>query len=107
MIGNYEDLASRLVFVNDGNTNDMDSFHELFGTETTPDMLFISFLRGFGVPAEGTWDMYINEGLLEHVPNRAEMDSPSFRPRKLAWAMTGSPNISNDTLKESFHLPFS
>ena len=107
MIDSYESLASRLAFVNDGNTDDMAAFHGLFGTETTPDMLFVSFLRGVGVPSEGAWNTYINEGLLEHVPNRAEMDNPSFRPRMLAWAMTGSPNISNDTMKEGILLFFS
>ena len=82
----------------------MATFRELFGTETTPEMLFRSFLTGSGVPLEGTWNTYISEGLLEHVPSRTEMERPSFRPQMLARAMSGSPHLSDDVLKVTFSL---
>lgn len=74
-------------------------------------MLFTGFLQRSGNPCDPATFLnaqaHIHPDVIAQLPN---IDSPSFRPRMLCWAATGSPFLhpdqeQNDTIAVHFVLP--
>ena len=93
LIQDVRTLQPYLNFVENASGDEMESFHNIFGQEVSPEKLILDFLSGSGVPDENKWAEIINEGQLQSIPSRDEMAKPSFRPKMLTWAMTGSSHL--------------
>ena len=103
VIEDYKSLEPFLVLSTDTTEEDEASFRSLYGPEVTPEDLIANFLAGSGVPCEVEWAAITGGGKLQDVPSSQMLEKPSFRPRMMAWAMTGSPHLpaAADNLKVS------
>lgn len=93
VIDDFKTIEPFLVFVTNSSEEDADLFRSMFGPDVSPEDLVTNFLAGTGVPSEVEWAAIIGSGKLQDVPPAAMLEKPSFRPRMLAWAMTGSPHL--------------
>ena len=105
-IDDFKSIEPFLVYVDDSSEEDNATFQSLFGSDVTPEDLIKNFLRGSGVPCEAEWTAITEGGRLQDVPSSDVLEKPSFRPRMLAWAMTGLPTLPRaaDTLQVSASL---
>lgn len=103
VIEDFRSLQPFLTFVtsNDVSEDEMAAFHRLFGTDSSPEGLFIRFLSGTGIPDENKWAEITREGLLQDIPSREDMCKPSFRPRMFTLAMTGSLHLPKSSMQVS------
>ncbi|KAF8184263.1 hypothetical protein K438DRAFT_1766360 [Mycena galopus ATCC 62051] len=85
-----------------------------FGTAATtldPNTILTSFLRGSGDPCPaGVLEDAKGQFHPDVIGQLSQIDLPSFRPRMLCWAATGSPFLApdaalNDPIQVSFVLP--
>ena len=89
VIDDFKSIEPFIVFVMDGSDEDAATFRSMFGPNTTPEDLVTTFLQGTGIPCEVQWAALTGGGRLQDVPSPEMLETPSFRPRMLAWAMTG------------------
>ena len=93
VVDDFKSIEPFLVFVINGSEGDLELFRNIFGPDSSPEVLVTNFLAGSGIPCEVEWASIIGSGKLQDVPSPAMLEKPSFRPSMLAWAMTGSPHL--------------
>lgn len=103
IIEDFKSLEPLLAFATSNNISpdEFDMFHQLFGSDVTPESLVVRFLSGSGIPDEAKWADLTGDGQLQDMPSREEMGKLSFRPRMLTWAMTGSPHLPTGRMQVS------